>query len=134
MRIRFAAAILLCLGAAACGARSDTEHMMFQWAEALNAHLAGDFEAGNEYPHALADIDPMMRLGRSFEDGWGNPFYYRRINDGRYDLVSSGPDGELGNDDDVCLTNAVLMKPASFYEQRPVDKRLRPQGESGALG
>jgi len=134
MRIRLAAVLSVCLGVAACGARSDTEHMMFQWAESLNAHLAGNFAAGNEYPHELAEIDEMMRLGRSFEDGWGNPFYYRRINDGRYDLVSSGPDGELGNDDDVCLPNAVLMKPATFYEQRPADKRLKPQGPDGALG
>ncbi len=133
MKEKLAAVILLCLGAAACGARNDTEHSMIQWAESLNAHLAGNFAAGNEYPMELAEIDSIMRVGRSFEDGWGNALYYRRINDGRYDLVSAGPDGELGNDDDVCMTNAVLMKPVAFYEKRPVNAKLVQQSESGAV-
>jgi len=128
MRGRLALSILLCLGLAACGGkRGETEHRMFRWAEALNIHLAGSFSEGNEYPHRLAEIDPMLRLGLPFEDAWGNAFHYRRINDGKYQLVSIGPDGEIGTEDDVCLTNAVLQKPETFYNGKPPDKRLQPQ-------
>lgn len=105
---------------AACGGkRSDTEHRLIQWAQALNTHLATDAEGGNAYPRRLAEIDPMLRLGLEFEDAWGHPLYYRRIHDGRYDIASPGPDGEIGGDDDVVLSNAMLYKPAKVYAERP---------------
>ena len=38
------------------------------------------------------------------KDGWGNEFEYRnpgQVNTDGYDLVSAGPDGQSGNDDDI---------------------------------
>ena len=38
------------------------------------------------------------------KDGWGNEFSYLnpgKVNDDGYDLVSAGPDGQMGNDDDI---------------------------------
>ena len=38
------------------------------------------------------------------KDGWGNDFEYRypgTVNTDGYDLVSAGPDGQMGNDDDL---------------------------------
>jgi len=119
---------------AACGGkRTEAEHQLLQWATALNHHLATDIAGGNEYPHELAEIDDMLRIGLSFDDPWGNPVYYRRINDGKYDLVSIGADGELGSDDDVIVSNGLLYKPEKIYGQRPAAKGLRPQSPSGAL-
>lgn len=119
--MRGALALAACAVAlVACGGkRTDTEHRLIQWAQALNAHLATDSEGGNAYPHRLADVDPMLRLTLTFEDGWGNPLYYRRIHDGKYDLASPGPDGEIGSDDDVILSNAMLYKPEKIYPSRP---------------
>ena len=93
-------AVVLVLAAAGCGGkRSETEHLLIRWAEALNFHLAGSFADGNEYPRRLADIDPMLRVALPFVDAWGQSIHYRRIDDGHYDLASAGPDGEIGNDD-----------------------------------
>ena len=38
------------------------------------------------------------------KDGWGNALEYRNpgtVNTDGYDLVSAGPDGQMGNDDDI---------------------------------
>ena len=37
-------------------------------------------------------------------DPWGNPLVYRRRADG-YDLISCGPDGKLGTNDDIANRN-----------------------------
>ena len=40
---------------AACGGkRTEAEHQLIQWAQALNTHLATDVDGGNAYPHRLA--------------------------------------------------------------------------------
>ncbi len=44
-------------------------------------------------------------------DPWGNEYIYEypgKHNDGRYDLMSMGPDGRAGNDDDI--TNWTVRK------------------------
>jgi hypothetical protein len=119
--MRRALALAACAVAlAACGGkRSDTEHRMLQWAQALNTHLATDAEGGNSYPRELAEVDPMLRLGLTFEDAWGNALHYRRVHDGKYDLASPGPDGEIGSDDDVIVSNAMIYKPEKIYPTRP---------------
>jgi general secretion pathway protein G len=41
-------------------------------------------------------------------DPWGNPYQYTypsRSNPSGFDLVSGGPDGRVGNDDDITLTS-----------------------------
>jgi hypothetical protein len=129
--IPLAIAALLC----ACGGkRSDTEHLLITWADALNHHLATSSESNYTYPHALSEIDPLLRVALPFEDPWGRPLHYRRIDDGHYDLVSLGPDGELGGEDDVIVHNGLLQKPAKVYAQRPASAGLAPQGEGAAPG
>jgi general secretion pathway protein G len=47
---------------------------------------------------------PYLEENRIPEDPWGNEYVYRNpgtINTGRYDLLSPGPDGEVGTDDDI---------------------------------
>jgi hypothetical protein len=128
--------------AAGCGSqRSDAEHQLLRWTEALNFHLASSFDEGNQYPVKLVDIDPMLRVELKFEDPWGAPVYYRRVNDSMFDLASGGPDGILGNDDDVVIQDRKLTKPKVAWERRPLGKELvaqsardRPSaGSAGAL-
>jgi len=125
-------AVALLFAVAGCGGkRTDTEHLLIRWAEVLNFHLAGSFADGNEYPHRLADVDPMLRIGVTFVDAWGNPIHYRRIDDGHYDLASPGPDGVIGNDDDVVVHNGLTQKPSEVWAARPPARGLSPQQEQG---
>jgi hypothetical protein len=130
--IRGCSLALAALALAACGGkRTETEHQLFRWAEALNHHLATSFAEGNEYPHRLAEVDPLLRVALPFDDPWGRPIHYRRIDDGHYDIASAGPDGTLGNEDDVIVNNAILYKPADIYSKRPASG-MKPQRESDA--
>ena len=127
------AAVAALLGACG-GEQHETEQILLRWSVALNHHLATDIAGGNEYPHRLSDIDPMLRSDASFVDGWGHALYYRRVNDGMYDLASSGPDGTIGTADDVVLNNSTLYKPEKIYAERPADRGLVPQADAAGDG
>ena len=59
---------LMVLALAACGGkRTEAEHQLIRWAEALNAHLATSFAEGNEYPHRLAQESAALITGASQE-------------------------------------------------------------------
>lgn len=119
--------------AVACGGkRTEAEHLLLRWAQALNTHLATDAAGGNSYPRELAEMDSLMRLGLSFDDPWGQPIHYRRVNDGKYDIASAGEDGELGSADDVIVSNGMLYAPDKLYASRPASRRFPAQSESGA--
>ena len=102
------------------GKRSDTEVVMIGWANALKLHLATDFAGYNQFPQRLEDIDPDLRIGLEATDAWGNGLHYRKVRDDLYDLISFGPDGVPGNDDDVVFTNGKIKQPAEIYAQRPL--------------
>lgn len=132
---RIALALAIAAVLPACGGkRSDAEHLLITWADALNHHLATSSEGNYTYPHALAEIDPLLRVALPFEDPWGHPLQYRRIDDGHYDLVSLGADGELGGEDDVVVHNGLLQKSATVYAKRPASAGLKPQGEGAVPG
>jgi prepilin-type N-terminal cleavage/methylation domain-containing protein len=38
-------------------------------------------------------------------DSWGNPYYYQSLGGGLYCIISAGPDGVLGTDDDLYIDN-----------------------------
>ncbi len=116
--------LILVLAVAALGAcsgpQTQTETTMFAWAGALKAHLTTDRDANFEMPERLMDIKPELREGMPDPvDGWGNDLYYRKWIDDHYDLISAGPDGQFGNDDDVIVMNGQLKKPADIYAERP---------------
>jgi len=120
-------ALLLPLALAGCGNRTMAEKLLFSWAQALNTHLATDADGNYTYPHSLADIDPLLRITLTFDDPWGTPLRYRRIDDGHYDLVSAGPNATLGDDDDLVIHNGLLEKPAKVYARRPAERGLVAQ-------
>lgn len=112
---------LLALTTVACGgSRSDTEALMISWAQALKFHITTDHQGNYEFPDRLEEINPTLRTGLVTSDAWGNELYYRKLQDDRYDLISAGPDGELGNDDDIVITNGKVKKPADVYGERPI--------------
>ena len=34
-------------------------------------------------------------------DAWGNPFQYRKVSKFKFEIRSAGPDGQMGNEDDI---------------------------------
>ena len=46
-----------------------------------------------------------LRSKKNLNDSWGNPFQYKKINKSDYEVRSAGPNGTMGDSDD--LINAV---------------------------
>jgi len=47
---------------------------------------------------------------------------YRRLRIDLYNIISAGPDGEFGNDDDIVMQNGMLYEPSKIYSERPLNK------------
>lgn len=117
----WALGMLLALLVVGCSTkRSDTEVVMIGWANALKLHLVTDFEGYNQFPESLEGVDPGLRIGLGTTDAWGNELVYRKVRDDLYDLISGGPDGVPGNDDDVIFTNGKIKQPGEIYAKRPL--------------
>ena len=114
--------LILGLTATGCaGPQSTTEATLFAWAQACNGHLATS--KGNAYPKkSLDEIDSALTSGLPDADGWGNPIFYRQLRDDRYQLISAGPDGRYGNDDDVIVQNGKLKVASEVYASKPLKK------------
>jgi hypothetical protein len=105
----------------ACGGgRAVTEKRMLEWGPILNMYMGTNFDGGNSYPEALEELPPEMRGDLKLEDGWGNRFLYRRLRIDKYNIISSGADGEFGNADDVVLENGALYDPMKIYAESPL--------------
>jgi hypothetical protein len=122
MTKRLAVLLALAVIAIACGGgRAVTEKRMLEWAPILNIYLGSNFSGGNTYPEALEEVPPDLSGGLKFEDGWGNRFLYRRLRVDKYNIISGGPDGEFGNEDDVILQNGTLYDPMKIYAENPLE-------------
>jgi hypothetical protein len=108
--------------AIACGGgRAVTEKRMLEWGPILNMYMGTNFAGGNSYPEALEELPPELSGGLEFSDGWGNRFLYRRLRVDKYNIISSGPDGEFGNSDDIVLENGALYDPMKIYAESPLE-------------
>ena len=45
---------------------------------------------------------------------------YRLLRIDKYNLISAGPDGEFGNEDDVMMENGALYDPTKIYAENPL--------------
>jgi type II secretion system protein G len=71
------------------------------------------------YPEASLDTDNPRSIASVMQDHgvkwtddetgetdpWGNPYYYQSLGGGLYCIISAGPDGVLGTDDDLYIDN-----------------------------
>jgi hypothetical protein len=122
MKKRLTILMAVAVVAIACGGgKAVTEKRMLEWGPMLNMYMGSNFEGGNSYPEALEELPPEFREGLKFDDGWGNRFLYRRLRIDKYNIISSGADGEFGNADDVILENGVLYDPMKIYAESPLD-------------
>lgn len=122
MAKRFCFLMALAVIAIGCGGgRAVTEKRMLEWGPILNMYMGSNFEGGNSYPEALEELPPEFRGELKFDDGWGNRFLYRRLRVDKYNIISSGSDGEFGNADDIILENGVLYDPTKIYAENPLE-------------
>ena len=121
MTKRLCVLVALTVIVVACGGgRAVTEKRMLEWGPILNMYMGTNFEGGNSYPEALEELQPELRGGLKLEDGWGNRFLYRRLRVDKYNIISSGADGEFGNADDIVLENGALYDPMKIYAASPL--------------
>ncbi len=103
----------------ACGAATVTQRNMVEWGPVLNAFMATNFDNANSYPNSLDEINPTLRADLTDTDGWGNRILYRKLRIDKYNLISAGPDGQLGNDDDIILENGAFYPASKVYAEHP---------------
>lgn len=119
MRDRRSWWICLLLVTVACGgADRATRKGMVEWAEVLSVEVATSLYA--TFPERLGDIDPQLRGHLSRTDAWGTKLLYRRLRDDIYHLISAGPDGEFGNEDDIVNVSGHFRDTMEVYAQHPV--------------
>lgn len=104
-----------------CGPVVKTEKILLDWAAPLNVHLGTS--QYNNFPKSLGELDTMLTANLKTVDGWGNALHYRLIRGDLYHLISAGPDGALGNDDDIILKNGALFDAPAIYAKNPLKKR-----------
>jgi hypothetical protein len=121
MMQRLSLILVFTIVAIACGGgRAVTEKRMLDWGPILNMYMGSNFENGNSYPETLDEMPPDFTSELERRDGWGNPFLYRLIRVDKYNLISAGPDGEFGNEDDVVMENGALYDPMKIYAENPL--------------
>ena len=120
---RLSLVVVFAIAATACGGgRAVTEKRMLDWGPILNMYMGSNFENGNSYPVTLDEMPPDFTSELERRDGWGNRFLYRLIRVDKYNLISAGPDGEFGNEDDVVMENGAFYDPMKIYAENPLKK------------
>lgn len=113
----------LSLALVACGgAQTVTEKRMLEWGPVLNLFMGTNIQNANSYPDALEELPPAMRADLETTDGWGNRLLYRKLRIDLYDLISGGPDGRFGTEDDIVMKNGALYPPGPHYAEWPLDR------------
>jgi prepilin-type N-terminal cleavage/methylation domain-containing protein len=85
----------------------------------LNTIVEAFAAVDGDYPEASLDLENPRSIASVMQDHgvkwtddetgetdpWGNPYYYQSLGGGLYCIISAGPDGELGTDDDLYIDN-----------------------------
>ncbi len=120
----FAAVASLALLAACGGADRSTRVVIDGWAEVLQVEVATSKH--NKFPERLADIDPAMRAHLSRTDAWGKDLFYMTPRSDLYLLISAGPDGAFGNEDDIVAVNGHFRDTMESYGTYKAVRRSLP--------
>ncbi|MEE4272031.1 MAG: hypothetical protein V2I67_10165 [Thermoanaerobaculales bacterium] len=116
-----AAVVVTAVIAVGCGGPQIlTEKRMVEWGPILNIYMGTNMEGGNSFPETLEEMPPDLTSDLKKTDGWGNPLLYRLLRVDKYNLISAGPDGEFGNDDDIVLENGAFYEAAKIYKENPL--------------
>lgn len=116
---------VVCVSLSCGGATTVTEKRILEWAPILNLYMGSNFADANAFPKSLDDVfewRPDLADELKTTDGWGNDLLYRQLRVDLYNLISAGPDGEFGGEDDIVLQNGTLYPPMEIYAQRPLKR------------
>jgi general secretion pathway protein G len=77
----------------------------------LRTFIETYYTVHGELPDELSDLAEDQNGRRAFvenisPDPWGNDYHYEKTNNGRFQVYSTGPDGQDGTDDDIYPENA----------------------------
>jgi hypothetical protein len=112
------AGVLLCAG---CGLSTlSTQDTMREWGTALKFSYPRGYGSGPEFPLKLEDIGEIPGVKLSRKDEWGAELFYRRIDMDHYQLISRGPNGTLGDSDDLIYSNGMFYEPDKIYAEHPI--------------
>jgi hypothetical protein len=113
--------LVIAVVAVGCGgARVVTEKRMVEWGPILNIYMGTNMEGGNSFPETLEEVPPDLAGDLKKTDGWGKPLLYRLLRIDKYNLISAGPDGEFGNEDDIVLENGAFYDAMKIYAENPL--------------
>jgi hypothetical protein len=72
------------------------------------------------FPFQTSQYTPGMKYAQQtyVRDGWGREFSFKRLDAGKYEIASAGPDGIMGTNDDI-----LLVTP-SREEDRDWERRI----------
>lgn len=118
-------AAVVCLTVACGGATTVTEKRILEWGPILNLYMGSNFADANAFPKSFDDVfewRPDLADELKTTDGWGNDLLYRQLRVDLYNIISAGPDGDFGNDDDIVLQNGALFPPAEVYGKWPLKR------------
>jgi hypothetical protein len=115
-------AVFLGAAAACAGGLStmSTQDTMREWGTALKFFYPRGYSSGPEFPLKLDDIEAIPGVKLSKQDEWGAELHYRRIDMDHYQLISRGPNGELGDADDLIYSNGLFYEPDKIYSEHPI--------------
>ncbi len=60
-----------------------------------------------KFPDSLDDLTTETETRgalldkNNLADAWGNPFQYKKVSKFKFEIRSAGPDGQMGNEDDI---------------------------------
>jgi len=85
-------------------------------------------------PEALVEVFDHFDVPREERrDGWAHPIRYEKTARGKFRLLSDGPDGRAGTDDDIVMENASVVQGGvslpgvpTLRQQRGLDPPPRP--------
>ena len=110
----------ICAGCAGGLSTMSTQDTMREWGTALKFFYPRGYSSGPEFPLRLEDIGEIPGVKLSRKDEWGTDFYYRRIDMDHYQLISRGPNGTLGDSDDLIYSNGLFYEPDKIYAENPI--------------
>lgn len=72
----------------------ETALSTYEYSRGKRADSLDDLCAGTE------NFPPLLKKDQ-LNDGWGNPFTLQKVSKWEYKIISPGPDGQTGTEDDI---------------------------------
>ena len=113
-------ALVLLIGGCSTLPGEATRDRMRDYGTSLQFFFPLGYGEGSEMPKRLDDLDASILADLAKQDEWNRDFHYRRVDMDHYNLISMGPNGKLGDDDDIIMENGMFYAPEKIYSEHPI--------------